>query len=204
MKGQHATLTVDPVPGPFHCPEGDAEVRGYDRKLPAGATLDTCQFTSWIVAEVLRIRCPTHGVKQFPVPWAESGSQFTALFGRSTIDVLRGCSVTAGAALLRISWDETWGIEEWAVRRGLAHGGREPVAHLGVDERAIAKRHKYLAVVADLDRPRILLVAEDRKQSSLDAFWATLATIQGGVRARIALYRSVLRMSPALLSRTEA
>ncbi len=41
-----------------------------------------------------RVECATHGVKQLQVPWAEPGSQFTALFERLAIDLLRECSIT--------------------------------------------------------------------------------------------------------------
>jgi transposase len=136
------------------------------------------QFTTWIEAEVPRVECTTHGVKQLRVPWAEPGSQFTALFERLAIDLLRECSITGAIRLLRISWDEGWGIKGRAVKRGLARRGQEVVARLGVDEKAIAKRHRYLTIVADLDRPRVLYLADDRKQASLDGFWPTLTPAQ--------------------------
>ena len=187
VKTQQVTITVDAGAGPFPCPECQTSVPGYDKKLRRWRHLDTCQFTTWIVAEVPRIECPTHGVKQIRVPWAEPGSQFTALFERFAIDVLRQCAVQGGARLLRISWDEAWGIEERAVRRGLARRGHDMVAHLGVDEKAIAKRHKYLTVVADLDRSRVLYLAEDRKQESLDGFWPTLTAAQRTGIAAVAM-----------------
>jgi transposase len=56
--------------------------------------------------------------------------------------------------------------------------GHEVVARLGVDEKAIAKRHRYLTIVADLERPRVLYLADDRKQASLDGFWPTLTPAQ--------------------------
>ncbi len=178
VKEQQVTVQVHAGDGPFACPECQAEAPGYDRKPRRWRHLDTCQFTTWIEAEVPRIECPTHGVKQIRVPWAESGSQFTALFERLAIDLLRECAVQGGADLLRITWDEAWGIKARAVTRGLARRGREVVVHLGVDEKAIAKRHRYLTVVADLDRSRVLYLAEDRKQESLDGFWATLTPAQ--------------------------
>ena len=178
VKRQEILVKVDAGPGPFPCPECQAEVSGYDRKPRRWRHLDTCQFTTWIEAVVPRVECPTHGVKQLPVPWAEPGSQFTALFERFAIDLLRECSVQGGADLLRITWDEAWGIKARAVTRGLARRGREVVAHLGVDEKAVAKRHRYLTVVADLDRSRVLYLADDRKQESLDGFWPTLTPAQ--------------------------
>ena len=178
VKGQQVTVHVQAGDGPFPCPECQTTVPGYDRKPRRWRHLDTCQFTTWIEVEVPRVECPTHGVKQLPVPWAEPGSQFTALFERFAIDLLRECAVQGGADLLRITWDEAWGIKARAVARGLARRGRTVVARLGVDEKAIAKRHRYLTVVADLERSRVLYLAEDRKQESLDGFWTTLTPAQ--------------------------
>jgi transposase len=178
VMGQQVTVTVAAGPGPYPCPECRVPAPGYDRKRRRWRHLDTCQFTTWLQADVPRVSCPTHGVKQIAVPWAEPGSQFTAWFERLAIDVLRECSVKGAAGLLRISWDEAWGIKERAVARGLRRRPQEVVAHLGVDEKAIAKRHRYLTVVADLERSRVLYLAEDRTRESLDAFWATLTPVQ--------------------------
>ncbi|WP_447972543.1 ISL3 family transposase [Nitrospira sp. Kam-Ns4a] len=184
VKGQQVTVTVEAGPGPYPCPECQAPVPGYDRKRRRWRHLDTCQFTTWIQADLPRVSGPTHGVKQIAVPWAEPGSQFTAWFERLAIDLLRECSVTGAAGLLRITWDEAWGIKERAVARGLSRRTRDVVAHLGVEEKAIAKGHRDLTVVADLDRSRVLDLAEDRKQESLDGFWATLTPEQrAGIEA---------------------
>ncbi|GIW53929.1 MAG: ISL3 family transposase [Nitrospiraceae bacterium] len=118
------------------------------------------------------------------MPWAEPGSQFTAWFERLAIDLLRECSVKGAAGLLRITWDEAWGIKARAVARGLSRRTQDIIPYLGVDEKAIAKRHRYLTVVADLKRSRVLYLAEDRKQASLDGFWGTLTPEQrGGIEA---------------------
>lgn len=178
MTRQQVTVTVDAGPGPYLCPECQETVPGYDRKHRRWRHLDTCQFTTWVQTEVPRVRCPVHGVKQITVPWAEPGSQFTAWFERLAIDLLRECSVTGAAGLLRLTWDEAWGIKARAVTRGLHRRTQEVVQHLGVDENAIAKRHRYLTVVADLAQSRVLYLAEDRKQESLDGFWATLTPEQ--------------------------
>lgn len=174
LEGKEVTVKVNAGLSPFPCPECDAMVPGYDRKLRRWRHLDTCQFVTWIEAEIPRVECPRHGVKQVRVPWAEPGSQFTALFERLAIDLLKECSVSGAASLLRISWDEAWGIKARAVARGLARRSEEAVRHLGVDEKAVAKGHCYLTVVADLDRDRVLYLADGRKAESLDEFWQAL------------------------------
>jgi transposase len=41
--------------------------------------LDTCQYQTFLHARVPRVACPTHGVRQVRVPWAEARSRFTLL-----------------------------------------------------------------------------------------------------------------------------
>ncbi len=174
VAAKEVTIRVDAGPSPFPCPECGAMVGGYDSKFCRWRHLDTCQFVTWVEAEVPWVECPQHGVKQVRVPWAEPGSQFTPLFERVAIDLLRECSVAGAADLLRISWDEAWGIKKRAVRRGLARRAVGEVKHVGVDEKAVAKGHTYLTVVADLDRSQVLYLAEGRKGESLDGFWEGL------------------------------
>ena len=47
-----------------------------------------------------------------------------------------------------------------------------------MDEKAFRKGHNYLTLVNDLAGSRVLYVAEDRQQSSLDGFWKTLTEAQ--------------------------
>jgi transposase len=43
-----------------------------------------------------------------------------------------------------------------------------------VDETSFQRRHEYVSVVTDLERTRVLHVADDRTQESLDRFWKGL------------------------------
>src|SRR3990170_8477188 len=80
--------------------------------------LDTCQLKTYLHARVPRVECPEHGVLQVPVSWAEARSRFTMLMERLVIDVLRQCATVEGACrLMRVSWDEAWGVMERAVTR---------------------------------------------------------------------------------------
>jgi transposase len=178
VKGEQVTVKVDPGPGPFPCPECHTPASGYDRNRRRWRHLDTCQLQTWIEAEIPRVQCPAHGVKQITVPWAEPGTRFTMLFERFAIDLLQECSVSGAAALLRISWDEAWGIKGRAVARGLARRSAEICPRLGVDEKAITKGHRYLTIVADLDRQRVLFVNEERTEESLTDFWHTCTPAQ--------------------------
>lgn len=140
--------------------------------------LDTCQYRTILHAGPPRSECAEHGVRVVKLPWAEPSGRFTALFEALAIHWLQAASQSAVAGLLNLSWDEIHGILERAVVRGLERRQAEPVAQIGVDEKAFRKGHKYLTLVNDLARGRVLYVAEDRKQSSLDGFWQTLSAEQ--------------------------
>jgi transposase len=127
-----------------------------------------------VIARVPRVDCPEHGVVQVAVPWAEAASRFTARFEALVIDWLLEASFAAVARQLQLSWDEVAGIQERAVRRGLARRRREPPKRIGVDETSFQKRHEYVTTVNDLDAGVVLYVADDRKQESLDAFYEEL------------------------------
>jgi transposase len=123
-------------------------------------------------------------VRVVKLPWAEPSSRFTALFEALAIAWLKAASQKAVGEQLGLSWDEIHGIMERAVKRGLQRRQADPVRHLGVDEKAFRKGHKYMTVVNDLERGRVLYVAEDRKQESLDGFWVTLTEGQrSGIEA---------------------
>ena len=140
--------------------------------------LDTCQYQTLLSASLPRTKCPTHGVRVVRVPWAEPLGRFTMLFEGVVIAWLKQASQSAVAEQFGLSWDEVHGIMDRAVKRGLARRAAEPLPHLGVDEKAFKKGHKYATLVNDLDNSRVLYVAQDREQASLDGFWKTLTPEQ--------------------------
>ena len=161
------------------CPECGAASKLYDHQPERQwRHLDTCQYQTILHAEPPRSECSEHGVKVVKLPWAEPASRFTALFEALAIEWLKAASQKAVAGLMKLSWDEIHGIMERAVKRGLERRKAERVSHIGIDEKAFRKGHNYLTLVNDLSGSRVLYVAEDRKQASLDGFWGTLTAEQ--------------------------
>lgn len=157
------------------CPECGTPMTAYDHRTRRWRHLDTCQYKTIIKARVPRGRCPSHGVRQVTVPWAEMHSRFTALFEALVIDWLRETSQQAVARRIGMTWAEVHGIMERAVRRGLARRGEEQIEYLGVDEKSFQKGHEYVTVVCDLCKPaRVLAVGDGRGRASLDEFYKGL------------------------------
>ena len=109
--------------------------------------MDTCQFRTYLHARIPRIDCPEHGVLQVKVPWSEPRSRFTLLFECFVIDVIEQCATIQGACrLLRLNWDEVWGVMSRAVARGLKRKQERVIPAIGIDEKAYKKGHKYRSI----------------------------------------------------------
>lgn len=155
------------------CPECGRNMRSHGTDRRKWRHLDSCQFKTFLVAEVPRVNCPDHGTVTVRVPWAEPRGRFTAMFERFAIDVMLACSTKQAAELLRISWDESDGIKQRAVARGLSRRADEPVRRVCVDEKAVGRGQDYVTVVSTLDagRARVLHMGDGRTEESLDGFW---------------------------------
>jgi transposase len=139
------------------CPHCAKTLRLYDHaEERTWRHLDSCQFQTHLHARIPRVACGEHGVVQVKVPWAEPRSRFTLLFERLAIDLLRQCDVSGATRILRISWEEAWGLLERAVTRGRARKQTRVVRQIGVDEKAAAKGYRYLTLVCDVDKGTVV------------------------------------------------
>ena len=170
----------------FCCPECDRHLPCYDHaEERCWRHLDSCQFQTILVARAPRVNCPEHGVKTVQVPWAEGSSRFTLLFERFAIDVLQATqTVTGAASLLRTSWDETWHILERAVRRGQDRKQPQTLPLIGIDEKAFAKRHKYVTLIYDLVHSTVEAISDGNDTEAGIACFSQLSSQQiAGVEA---------------------
>ena len=74
-----------------------------------------------------------------------------------------------------------------AVIRGRAAKGAKLPTHLGVDEKAIAKGHRYMTLVCDLQAATVQYIGEDRKEESLTTYFAAFDQEQRGEIEAISL-----------------
>jgi len=183
----HVDLTHDDKPE-WPCADCGASCPLYDHQAERQwRHLDTWQYRTILHAAPPRSECREHGVRVVKLPWAEPHSRFTALMEGLAMAWLKQASQKAVAEQLHLSGDEIHAIMERAVERGLARRKAEPIPYLGVDEKAFRKGHKYLTLVNDLSGSRVLYVAEDREQKSLDGFWPTLTEKQRDGIAAVAM-----------------
>ena len=101
-------------------------------------------------------QCTEHGVLQVPVPWAERNGRFTMELERHVCMWLKAASIKEVGFMFDLSWDEVAGIQERAVKRGLAKRQKVTPKNIGVDETSFQKHHEYVTVILDKDRNTIL------------------------------------------------
>jgi transposase len=165
---------------PMECPECGQHCAYYDhREMREWRHLDTMQFETILRCEVPRCNCPEHGVKTLRVPWAGKNSRFTLLFESFAIEVLQACSsVKAAAELMRLNWHQVNEIKRRAVARGLERRDSAPIKHLGIDEKSFRKGHRYVSLLTDLQRSRVLDVVEGRDGAACEQLFETLTDEQ--------------------------
>jgi len=158
---------------PLVCPECGAAGKLHDHRMRTWRHLDSCNHKTMIQANVPRIECLEHGVKQVPVSWAEKNSRFTLEFESTVILWLKEDPISTVAVNFGLSWDEVAGIMDRAVRRGIARQKISKPIHIGIDETSFQKRHEYVTVILDKDNDVVIDILDDRKAETLKNWFRT-------------------------------
>ena len=180
LEEQRLELALTHVAGTLRCAECGERCVMKDRSPERRwRHLDTMQFETVIVARIPRTDCPTCGVKQIGVPWAEPQGRFTLLFEAFAIRVLQASSnIQRACSLLRLSWKSGQEIMTRAVERGLAQRSVEHVYHVGLDEKSFGRGQDYVSVLTDIDGRRVLDVVPGRDEAAATQLLATLPVDQ--------------------------
>ena len=133
--------------------------------------LNTCQMQTYIHVRLPRVKCPEHGIKQVESEFGENGSNMTFAYESFVIQVAQECNIKATARLCKLSWDQSWNALERAVNRGRGRKAHRVPGRIGVDEKSIARGHKYESLIYDLDGATVEYVCDDRKQKSLESYY---------------------------------
>jgi len=147
--------------------------------------LDTCEFQTWVVAMVPRIKLSSGKVVTAKVPWAESMQRFTNAMETRLILVLRLCPAVSKASIVAgITRDEADGVMARAVARGLDRRAPDPLELIGIDEKAIREGHRYATILTDLIGERVIDVVQERtKEAAAGMLEALPEPMTAGIEA---------------------
>jgi len=148
---------------------------GYDtRPVRRWQHLALGRMVIWLAYAPRRVQCADCGVLNEEVPWAAGESRFTWEFEELAAYLSQITDRTKVTGLLGIAWLTVGRIVERVVARKLNPGRLDNLRFIGVDEFSYRKRHKYLTVVVDHDRRRIVWAKEGRSYEVLKEFFQTL------------------------------
>lgn len=171
MAGNRVDIEIEYTNGSGICPEcGEECPKHGDRERRTWRHLDTMQFSTYLHAQLPRIKCKKHGAKTVTAPWATKNSRFTLLFEAFAIRVIQASrSIEEARKLLNLNWHQVEAIKRRAVERGLARRDATDIEYLGIDEKQFRSGHRYITNLVDLKQGRVLDVVEDRKEEACRA-----------------------------------
>ncbi len=117
--------------------------------------------------EKARVRCCGRQPELEHLPWVEKSSQQTVRLKWSIYEECKHSPVKAVAARHNLSWGTVKSIDKELIELRLSKRTLSGLRRLGIDEVAMAKRHRYLTVVTDLVERKVVWVGEGRKSRNL-------------------------------------
>ncbi len=129
-----------------------------------------------IRATLRRLSCPVHGVRTEGVPFARADSGFTMDFERLVAYLASRTDKTTIARLVRINWRTVGRIIERVCAAELDPHRLDELFEIGIDEVSWRKQHRYLTVVCDHQRRRVVWGTEGAGEKAGDEFFTELGT----------------------------
>lgn len=155
----------------FTCPTCGQVNRPIHDTLPkTWRHLDFFQHQAFLYAKVPRIDCDKCGVKLIEVNWARSGSSFTLLFEVLVLQMAQHMAVSAVAGIVRQCPDSIWRILNHYVEKARQKQDLTGVTAIAIDETSRRKGHRYVTIVCDLDRSRVLYVTKGKEGRTVGDF----------------------------------
>jgi len=117
------------------------------------------------------IECPTHGRAQEVIPWAESYARVTYRLEFLVLCYSQLMTQKAAAELLHLPRSTFSELLHRAITR-IRDGHRiRGLKSIGIDEVSYRKGHKYITVVYDLERSRVVWVGQGKARETIDRFF---------------------------------
>ena len=113
-------------------------------------------------------------VRQVDVPFADPRRSYTKAFERYVLELSRRMTIRDVAAHLGVGWDLVKDIQKRDLSRRFAKPKLKHLRRIAIDEIAVAKGHRYMTVVLDLDSGAVVFVGDGKGADALKPFWKRL------------------------------
>ncbi len=133
------------------------------------------RHASFVVLPIPRVECADCGVvRQVKVPFADARRTYTKSFERYALELSRHMTIKDVAEHLGVGWDLIKDIVKRDLSRRFAKPKLKHLRRIAIDEIAIAKGHRYVTIVMDLDSGAIVFVGDGKGADALKPFWKRL------------------------------
>jgi transposase len=148
------------------------------KTLPVGGKPVSLAF------EVPRVECQDCAcIRQVKLGFADPRVSYTRAFARYVLELSRRMTIQDVAEHLQVSWDLVKEIQRSDLERRFSRPKLKKVREIAIDEISVAKGHRYLTVVLDLQRGNVLFVGDGKGADALLPFWRRLRASGAKIRA---------------------
>lgn len=156
----------------YACPEcGGMNVR-YDNEDEERTWRhgDVVFYPCYVHCRRPRVKCSKHGIHVATAPWARPRSRFTLLFEGYVMLLLQDMPVKKASRALRCNEKAIKSILQYWVEKAVREDDLREVREICVDETSHRRGQKYVTVVIDGERRRVIDVEEGRDAAAVEAF----------------------------------
>ena len=184
-QGGEVTFTIRQEPGTFRCEAcGSRDVRPKGRVPRRFRSLPIGGRATFVLLPIPRVECRACGAtRQVEVPFAEARRSYTKSFERYALELSRRMTIRDVAHHLGVSWDVIKDLQKRDLSRRYARPKLKHLRHIAIDEIAVAKGHRYLTVVMDLDSGAVVFVGDGKGADALRPFWKRLRPSKAVIEA---------------------
>lgn len=184
-RGGQTIFTIHQEPESCRCSAcGSPRVQSRGRVERCFRALPIGRRATVIVLPIPRVECQDCGVvRQVEVSFADPRRSYTSSFERYALELGRRMTIRDVAKHLGVSWDTIKDIQKRDLSRRFAKPKLKHLRHIAIDEISIAKGHRYLTIVLDLESGAVVFVGDGKGAKALNPFWKRLRGSKAKIEA---------------------
>ena len=183
--GGETVFTIHQKPETCRCSAcGSPQVQMRGRVERRFRTLSIGSRATFVILPIPRVECQACGVvRQVKIPFADPRRSYTSAFERYALELGRRMTIRDVAKHLGVSWDVIKDIQKRDLSRRFAKPKLKHLQRIAIDEISIAKGHRYLTVVMDLESGAVVFVGDGKGADALKPFWKRLRGSKAKIEA---------------------
>jgi transposase len=154
------------------CPVCGSETKryGYEKNERIWRHGDCLFYPCYVHCRRPKVLCPNCGTKQVNAPFERKNSRFTLLFEGYSMMILADAPIAKAAVWLRCDEKSLTRILRYWVNKAVDGMDLSEIAQLAIDETSFKRGHKYVTLIIDAVRRRVIDVEKGRGKETVELF----------------------------------